>query len=95
MKEWLCEKGHEVTKPLSIKTESPDIDGNVANIPTQEDSVEFVHCLPSPSTNALSHLRRYSMSNCSSTRDAASNAVTTSGSSMGSAKKVRFPFVRF
>ena len=91
MKEWLYEKGHEITKPLSIKTESLDIDGNTTSMSTGEDSVEFVHCLPSPSTNALSHLRRSSMSNCSNTRDAASNAVTSMGSSsLGSAKKVSF-----
>ena len=94
MKEWLYEKGHEITKPLSIKTESLDIEGNNATgMSTGEDSVEFVQCFPSPSTNALSHLRRSSMSNCSNTRDAATSAVTNIGSSLGSAKKVRARFI--
>ncbi len=88
MKEWLYEKGHEVTKPLSIKTESLDMEGSSVHGPGTEDSVDFVQCLPSPSTNALSHLRRSSMSNCTNVKDAASSIVSSLGSSMGSAKKV-------
>ncbi len=93
MKEWFSEKTQEMTKPLSIRTDPVDFDNN-SNSAT-DDSAEFVRCMPSPSANALSHLRRSSMSNCSTTKDAASSAVSSMNSSMGSAKKVNISSVVF
>jgi hypothetical protein len=76
MNEWLTEKGQDINKPLSIKTE----------LEMPPDEAVFVKCLPSPHTN-LNHLRR----NSTNTTPVASATVTTKTStlvqSMGSAKK--------
>ncbi|XP_064631846.1 inactive histone-lysine N-methyltransferase 2E-like isoform X2 [Lineus longissimus] len=76
MNEWLTEKGQDVNKPLSIKTD----------LEVPKDETMFVKYLPSPHSN-LSHMRR----NSTNTTPVASATVTTKtsslGQSMGSAKK--------
>ena len=89
MNEWLTETGQEVTKPLSIKTETEDTSSeeyaDYIKQPSPRTSLDSLrrNSLSSP-RSSLDHLRR------NSTNSTPKGAATNTG--LGSAKKVSYCF---